>query len=121
MPWTKNDYPESMKNMEEPLREKAIEIANRLLEDGYEKNRAIPIAISQAKEWYKNRGESINPTVTHHLVPDEDQWLLKSLEDGSQLDFDTKEEAMKKVKEMVKDDKVKVMVHDSKGQFQKLY
>ncbi|MBP2028921.1 uncharacterized protein YdaT [Acetoanaerobium pronyense] len=55
MPWSKNDFPDAMKNLEKPVRDKAIEIANSLLEDGYEEGRAIPIAISKAKEWYENR------------------------------------------------------------------
>ncbi|MBD3388817.1 MAG: DUF2188 domain-containing protein [Candidatus Altiarchaeales archaeon] len=50
MPWSKSDYPDSMKNLDVKTREKAIEIANSLLEDGYEEGRAISIAISKAKE-----------------------------------------------------------------------
>ncbi len=49
MPWSKSNYPDSMKNMEPEVREKAIDIANTLVEDeGYEEGRAI--AQSQAKE-----------------------------------------------------------------------
>ncbi|MCL4250415.1 MAG: hypothetical protein KJ065_19850 [Anaerolineae bacterium] len=51
MPWTKQDYPASMKNLETRVRHKAIDIANALLEEGYSEDRAIPIAIAQAKRW----------------------------------------------------------------------
>ncbi len=51
MPWNRNDYPDSMKNLDEDVRLKAIEIANAMIKDGYEEGRAIPIAISKAKEW----------------------------------------------------------------------
>ncbi len=51
MPWDVNDYPNSLKNCDPLLRKKTIEIANALLANGYDENRAIPIAISQAKEW----------------------------------------------------------------------
>jgi uncharacterized protein YdaT len=54
MPWTWQRYPDSMKNLPVRVRHKAIEIANALLEDGYEEGRAIPIAIAQAKEWHEN-------------------------------------------------------------------
>lgn len=54
MPWTKSDYPDSMKNLNEYTRLKAIDIANAMVEDGYEEKRAIPIAINQAKEWYED-------------------------------------------------------------------
>ena len=35
----------------EPVREKAIEFANALLEEGMEEGKAIRIAIAKAKEW----------------------------------------------------------------------
>lgn len=54
MPWTKTDYPPSMKNLEEKVRLKAIDIANAMVVDGYDESRAIPIAINQAKEWAKD-------------------------------------------------------------------
>ena len=57
MPWTQNDYPDSMKNLGEETRKKAIEIANSLLEEGYNEGRAIPIAISQAEKWADHRGD----------------------------------------------------------------
>ncbi|GAA3404453.1 DUF2188 domain-containing protein [Paenibacillus hodogayensis] len=55
MPWTKDDYPDSLKHFMAPIRHKAIEIANALLEDGYGESRAISIATAQAKEWGENR------------------------------------------------------------------
>ena len=59
MPWTKNDYPDSLKNFTAEVRNKAIEIANALLEDDYEEDRAIAIATAQAKEWAENRDKQI--------------------------------------------------------------
>ncbi|MBC2121481.1 hypothetical protein [Listeria marthii] len=57
MPWTKNNYPDSWENLRKLEREKAIEIGNALLKDGYSENRAIPIETSKAEEWYKNHKE----------------------------------------------------------------
>ncbi|MDO3409497.1 DUF2188 domain-containing protein [Saccharibacillus sp. CPCC 101409] len=57
MPWNKQDYPQSMKNLDARVRNKAIEIANALLGDGYEEGRAIAIATSQAEEWAENHPE----------------------------------------------------------------
>ena len=51
MPWNKSNYPISMKNLEPRVREKAVEIANALLEEGYEEGKAIAIATAKAKEW----------------------------------------------------------------------
>ncbi|MBF2481003.1 hypothetical protein IA817_06740 [Listeria seeligeri] len=54
MPWTKNDYPDSWKNLKKTEQEKAIEIGNALLKEGYPEDRVIPIATSKAEKWYKN-------------------------------------------------------------------
>ncbi|GAB6990479.1 DUF2188 domain-containing protein [Paenibacillus pini] len=51
MPWNKQDYPVSMKNLKPRIRNKAIEIANALLDEGYEEGRAIAIGTSQAEKW----------------------------------------------------------------------
>ena len=42
MPWNKQDYPVSMKNLEPRVRHKAIEIANALLEMGMRKDARLP-------------------------------------------------------------------------------
>jgi uncharacterized protein YdaT len=60
MPWTNKNYPDSLKNFMAPVRNKAVEIANALLEQGYEEGRAISIATAQAKEWAENRGQKIS-------------------------------------------------------------
>lgn len=59
MPYTKNEYPDSLKNFMAPVRNKAIEIANALLADGSDEARAIAIATSKAEEWASNRGIKI--------------------------------------------------------------
>ena len=50
MPWSKHDYPPSMKNLEPRVRNKAVEIANALLEEDYDEGRAIAIATAKAEE-----------------------------------------------------------------------
>jgi uncharacterized protein YdaT len=57
MPWTKTDYPNSLKNLPQAIRNKAIEIANALYKKGnMEEGRIIATAISNAKKWASNRG-----------------------------------------------------------------
>jgi uncharacterized protein YdaT len=51
MPWSESYFPRSMANLPPLVRTKAIEIANALLEQGYEEGKAIRIAIAQAKRW----------------------------------------------------------------------
>jgi len=58
MPWTKADYPASMKNLPMLVKNKAIEIANALLEEkNMEEGIAIATAISRAKDWAINHGK----------------------------------------------------------------
>jgi uncharacterized protein YdaT len=109
MPWDKKDPPDSIKNLEPPVKDKAVEIANKLIEKGYEEARAIPIAISRSKEWFENRGVTVSSDITHHLLPEKNKWIIKKLNSDDRLVFTTKEEAMDKVKEMSKNKAVKVM------------
>lgn len=51
MPWSEKDYPDSMKNLDSIVKRKAIDIGNAMVKEGYKESDAIPIAISQAKEW----------------------------------------------------------------------
>ena len=50
MPWDETYYPRSMRNLPPEVRLKAIEIANALLEEGYDDGTAIRIAIAKGKE-----------------------------------------------------------------------
>jgi len=57
MPWNSDYFPTSMKHLAPVVREKAIEIANALLEEGVEEGKAIRIAIAKAKTWAERRSE----------------------------------------------------------------
>ncbi|MFE4104650.1 DUF2188 domain-containing protein [Almyronema epifaneia] len=48
-----------MKNLATEARHKAIDIANALLEEGYEESRAIAIATAQAEKWAANRDKPV--------------------------------------------------------------
>ncbi|HCW7185362.1 TPA: DUF2188 domain-containing protein [Staphylococcus aureus] len=53
MPFTLKGYPEKWKEFETLKREKAIEIANAMLREGYLEKDVIPIATKKAKDWYR--------------------------------------------------------------------
>jgi len=55
MPWYNGDYPPSYKNQPEKLREKAVEIANALLEGGTPEGIAIATGLKQAREYFSNK------------------------------------------------------------------
>lgn len=71
MPYTKSDYPNSMKNLDEVVRVKAIDILNAMLKDGYDEDTAIPISIDQAKKWREKADQQeqeklLNKDITKH-------------------------------------------------------
>ncbi|WP_010278441.1 DUF2188 domain-containing protein [Paenibacillus senegalensis] len=124
MPWTKNDYPDSMKNLEERTRNKAIEIANSLLEEQYEEGRAISIAIAQAKKWEEDHPQTKDSTdhVHLHVVPEDGHWLVKK-EGSSRVEArtSTKEEAVKKAKELASRRNVSAFIHRQDGTVEKVH
>lgn len=91
MPWTKTDYPASMKNLPDEVREKAIEIGNALIEEGrMEEGIAIATAISRAKDWAANRGkETANENEDSRTVDvkkhGEDRYVIPYKGEGSKM------------------------------------
>ncbi|MGE6228275.1 DUF2188 domain-containing protein [Paenibacillus sp. GbtcB18] len=132
MPWTKNDYPPSMKNLPERVRKKAVEIANALLDDGYEEGRAIAIATAKAEEWEDNHpdhrsggksGTERRASSSHssplHVVPDGDGWAVKAEgEDEPRYEADTKSDAVKKADELASDANTRAVIHRKDGTVQ---
>ncbi len=55
MPWYNGDYPPSYKNQPKKLREKAVEIANALLEEGAEEGIAIATGLKRAREYFEDK------------------------------------------------------------------
>ena len=50
MPWPKGEYPPSFKNLPKKLREKAVEIANAILEESGDEGLAIATGLKRARE-----------------------------------------------------------------------
>jgi uncharacterized protein YdaT len=133
MPWTKTNYPASMKNLPKEVRDKAIEIANALLEERkMDEGVAIATAVSRAKDWAANRGKRTEPVaksrttdVKHHgkdkyVVPRRSGgWAIK--DEGQrriEKQFETKEEAMRQAKREAKKENASVTIQKKTGQVQ---
>ncbi|WP_088009136.1 DUF2188 domain-containing protein [Indiicoccus explosivorum] len=98
MPWSKNDYPDSFKNLNEDVRNKAIEIGNALLRDGYDEDRAIPIALDNAKDYIKKQDDQPVYEIRSH----DDGWQLKKKgSDRAILIEETKEDLLGEAKRYV--------------------
>lgn len=140
MPWDLNDYPVSLKNFDPLLRKKTIEIANALLANGYEDDRAIPIAISQAKLWMEDASKdeketfdkennpkkndqhdtsSANPKLLDNPVEvfyEDDHWLVKTKEAKRASDtFDKKTDAVNRAKEIAANKDSEVIIYKKDG------
>lgn len=143
MPWDLKDYPNSMKNLSKLERKKAIDIANALLAEGYEDDRAIPIAMSQAEKWIANAsgteksdfGKEAAPTkhdrheskgnpeliAADELVKYEDgQWIViaKGAKQASDT-FERKTDAVKRAREVAQNKGSKLKVYGQDGTLQK--
>lgn len=134
MPWNMQDYPASFKNFETLERKKMIDIANALLANGYDEDRAIPIAIAEGKKWFakatdkelkelkaeanpskrdKHDRDSTNPDLLDEDVEvyfEDDQWKVKTQKAKRASDsFASKAEAIKRAKEIAKNKESKVV------------
>lgn len=144
MPWTLNDYPSSLKNFEKPLKKKIIDIANAMIEEGYDEGRAIPIATKQAKEWYEKTSEEDREVylkegdVTKHdhkyesnpelldknemVIKQDDKWVVKSkgAKRAAKM-FNTKDEAIKYGKQIAQNKQTKLKVYKTDDSLQNTY
>ncbi|WP_282139052.1 DUF2188 domain-containing protein [Rossellomorea aquimaris] len=113
MSWTKNDYPDSLKNLPADVRNKAIEIANALLDEGYEEGRAIAIATDRA---HKSEEGNTSGKTEYHVSPHDDGWQLKKA-DGQRaiLVEETKDKLLSKAKDYVTDHSGTLVVHKQDG------
>jgi uncharacterized protein YdaT len=133
MPWTKKDYPASMKNLPKDVRNKAIEIANALLEGrDMDEGIAIATATSRAKDWAANRGKDTEnkggrPTdVKEHgedryVIPLEGSgWGIKT-EGNKNPDrrFDKKENAVKLARAEAREANASLTIQKRTGKVQK--
>lgn len=106
MPWNKKDYPDSMKNLDDIVRSKAIDIGNAMVKEGYDEENAIPIAISQAKEWIEDASEEDKKAlkekdITKHKDHPKDN--SARLQDSDvEVRYDDKEEVWKVISQEAK-------------------
>ncbi len=144
MPWAKNDYPPSMKNLDKRVRDKAVEIANALLKDGYEEGRAIAIATSQAEKWAEEHpggggghaehaeenvgGKKDSDTKSRsgqhgsgtggsiqHVVPHDGEWMVKDAGADNGDTYSTKDEAVEAARKSASDRGGSAIVHRADG------
>ncbi|WP_010529303.1 DUF2188 domain-containing protein [Lentibacillus jeotgali] len=144
MTWTMNDYPSSMKNLNYTTRKKAIDIANSMVDEGYDEGRAIPIAMEQAREWAQNASkdelyqykDSGSPTQRseegkkyddnperleegEHVILHENGWAVRSSEaERPSHVYENKDDAVKRAREIARNKGTYLTVHKQDGAIQ---
>jgi uncharacterized protein YdaT len=134
MPWTKSDYPNSMKNLPVEVREKAIEIANALLDEkSMDEGIAIATAISRAKDWAVNRGKDTeskaddakSTDVKQHgedryVIPyEENEWAIKKEGvDRVEKVFRSKKEAVTQARKEARESNASLTIQKRTGKVQ---
>lgn len=115
MPWNKNDYPDSFKNLNPDVRSKAIEIANALLKDNYEEGRAISIATAQAQKSVE--GDKEHPI--YEIRTHDEGWQLKKKDSKKAILIEeTKEELMGEAKRYVTKNHGELHIYSNSGELQ---
>lgn len=131
MPWNKNDYPDAMKNLSKDVRNKAIDIGNTLVEDEHMKEGiAIATAISQAKDWAKNKGKNVKSSKAskttdvkkhgydQYVLPTDKGWAVKRESATRKQYFENKQEAVKTAKERARKNNTSVTIQKKDGTIQ---
>lgn len=113
MPWDKNDYPASFKNLEPNVKAKAIEIANALLEENYNESRAISIAMTKAREAIHHDD---NNRPTYLVKHREDDWAFSKQDEKKAIFVEsTKENLLEKAKPYVNEQNGILKVYQEDG------
>lgn len=117
MPW------KEMEILDVRVREKAIDIANALMDEGYEEDQALSLATATVQQWVErpdlaDRRHSSDRQL--HVVPHPDGWAVRRA-NTEQACFvsNSKVKAQTRALEMAHDESVSVIVHDQDGQIER--
>jgi uncharacterized protein YdaT len=124
MPWNEKDFPDAFKALNEPVRNKAIEIANAMLRDSkYSKAAIVPLAAAAATQWARIRDIPVRANAVagpdYHVVPHQSGWAVKAEHARHPTAvYDTKAPAIKRGRELAMRHLSKLVIHDFDGSLQ---
>ncbi len=124
MRWNIEELPNQIQTMSARMRRRSLEIADRLVREGREKSEAILSAIEQARELGGGEsavGEGGPGRRELHVVPVDDDWLLRSEEeDASGERFETRIEAIKRGRHLARESGGNLYIHRNDGSFEEV-
>jgi uncharacterized protein YdaT len=117
MAWTSGDYPVEMHGLEPEVRAQAIQIANELLQQGYQQDNAVSVAISRAR--LAVHADKTSQKGDLHVVIHETGWAVKR-EESKEGEFvfsnlETRDKALAKAIELGRYEGVSIVVHAEDG------
>jgi uncharacterized protein YdaT len=57
MAWSEINYPEPMRKLQDDVRKRAVDIANKLVEEGMNEELAVTTAMQRAEAWTDHRND----------------------------------------------------------------
>lgn len=107
-----DNIPAEMISLSSELRHKAIDIANEFLEEGFK----LPIAVTMAAARVSTWAGIGNALPTQHVVPHPDGWAVMRLDAAKPtLVTDAKQEAITRAREIAKNQKTILVIHNQDG------
>ena len=124
MPWNEKEFPDAFKAFNEPVRNKAIEIANAMLRDSkYSKAAIVPIAAAAATQWAHIRDITVRANSVagpdYHVVPHQSGWAVKAEHAGRPtVVYATKAPAIQRGRDLAMRHLSQLVIHDFDGSLQ---
>lgn len=113
-----DNLPDDMLELAGDLRQKAVDAANSLMDQGYK----VPVAVSMATERARNWGGLPDGTLGHHVIPYNDGWgVMKADADQPSVVLPTKQEAVTRGREIARNQHGKLVIHGQDGMVQESY
>lgn len=119
MPFRMGEFQSELKDLKTEVRNKAMEIAQKLVDEGYERRQAVDEAISRARKWAENIGRAAASGDTgnrQHVMAFGTKWGVKreGAEEPRYL-FDDRGKAVDKGIELARVTKTDLVIHDEDG------
>jgi len=128
MAYTKQNFPRAMKNLLPELRAKAIDILNALVDEKeMVLDKAIPTAISRAKDWAANRNKTVPNSPSDakkhgediYVTPHDKGWAIKKEKsERATAIYEKKIEAVSKARSLARRNHGSLVIQRKNGTIQ---
>jgi ferritin-like metal-binding protein YciE/uncharacterized protein YdaT len=124
MRWRLTEIPESIQDLQQEVRNRALNIAEQLVSQGQDRAKALREAIGRAQSMGKAQDamDNVPPEREFHVLPSDGQWVLRNEADAkTEYNFESKKQAVEEGVERVEKIKGNLYVHDAQGRFEEIH